>query len=386
MVAKQVQRRRGSKSQIDAMVPALAEVVIDTSNNRQVIGDGITLGGAATVPNVFDLQTQEFSFSTAGGTANALTINLPVAPKSISQPLTIKFKASLSNTGSVTLHVNSIGSPVPIRKFVGNSLVDLRAGDFVVGNFYEVTHNGTVFVLTSSGASNNSYQVFTTNGTWTKPAGTFAFVEVWGGGGGGSTGGGVNNGGGGGGSYNSSWFRLSDLPSSVSVQIGNGGNPLSVGGTTSFGTYLYGYGGGGGSGQGGGGGGGTLSPAIDVGANFFRKGGHPDGGEPAVGGTNSTQSGSSGFGGGGGGVSSGNITSPGGNSHQGGGGGASGSATTYNGGNSFYGGGGGARSGAGGTSVRGGNGGTNGQAGGVPGGGGGTQASGGRGECRIWVF
>jgi len=43
--ATQVQRRRGTAAQVAAFTPALGEDVVDTSNNRLVVGDGSTLGG-----------------------------------------------------------------------------------------------------------------------------------------------------------------------------------------------------------------------------------------------------------------------------------------------------------------------------------------------------
>lgn len=44
-MAKQVKIRRGTEAQCDAMTPALAEFIYDTTNKQVRIGDGSTLGG-----------------------------------------------------------------------------------------------------------------------------------------------------------------------------------------------------------------------------------------------------------------------------------------------------------------------------------------------------
>jgi hypothetical protein len=149
-------------------------------------------------------------------------------------------------------------------------------------------------VLTSQGAGvapvwgaggGANLQVFTSSGTWTKPAGAqFVMVELWGAGGGGGSGArwasGFDprgGGGGGGGAYGFRVFQAADLGATESVTIGaggtggaavtvndTGGNFGTVGGNTTFGALLTMYGGspGGagtaGSGGEGGSGGGVL--------------------------------------------------------------------------------------------------------------------------------
>jgi len=243
--------------------------------------------------------------------------------------------------------------------------------------YWDNTGKRLVCGTDQTGSGSGDYQVFTTNGTWNKPAGVNdhqkIIVEFWGGGGGGVQNSG-EGGGGGGGAYRRLELRAGDVASAVSVSVGLGGTPGNNGGNSSFGSYGTAYGGGGADGNCGGGGGGTLSAGLAGGAS----------GDP-LGGTNG---GSSLFGGGGRRCFS---TSAGGYSLYGGGGGGG-----ENGGDSTYGGAGGAGavtgSGVGGVSLYGGNGGntSSGRNGSVPGGGGagalsGTAGSGARGEVRVWV-
>jgi hypothetical protein len=246
------------------------------------------------------------------------------------------------------------------------------------GNY--LTTNGTTAswgVVPSS-----SVEVFTSSGTFVKPAnGTIAYVQLWGGGGGGGRNQGGNASAGGGGACIHRWFNLSDLASSISVTIGTGGVGTAVngagttGGTSSFGALFSAFGGSGGgaSGSGGGGGGGSLS------AGAIQDGGSGHGptysGANGYDGTSSARKGD--FGGGGGG---GSVT-PGGSSVWGGGGGRGVSSNTVG------------ELGA--VSLHGGNGGTgnNAGAGAAPGGGGGasrlsgvSSGAGGRGECRVYVW
>lgn len=214
------------------------------------------------------------------------------------------------------------------------------------------------------------YQVFTSSGTWTKPAtgGNFAKVEVWAGGGGAST-----NVVGGGGAYNSAIIPLADLPSTVSVSVGAGGVGNAFGGDSNFGSYVTAYGGS----PGGGGGGVNSRGHISNGS-----GGNP---RPGVSSTTADGAANSVLGGGGAQTAlSGSKLA--GDSVYGGGGGSS--AVGGVGGNSIYGGGGGGTTG--GTSIYGGNGGGLNADGNAPGGGAGYGASasrtGGRGEVRVTVY
>jgi len=141
------------------------------------------------------------------------------------------------------------------------------------GQVVKVNSGASAIEFGDAGGGLQSQQVFTSSGTWTKPAGIKTVkVTVTGGGGGGGGGTGSFNQGGGGGSGGTS-IRIIDV-SSVTTQAvtvggaGSGGSAGgSSGGTSSFGSYCTASGGAGGyAGQGGGrcGGGAASGGQINI--------------------------------------------------------------------------------------------------------------------------
>lgn len=143
------------------------------------------------------------------------------------------------------------------------------------GEFLYTTDTKQVYIGDGTTAGGNSIttpanvQIFTSSGTWTKPAGaqTVTVICIGGGGGGGSGCKGATvtlrsgGGGGGGGGYSVATFKASDIAASVSVTVGAGGtsgasqtvnssngNAGGAGGNTTFGSHVASRGGTGGNG------------------------------------------------------------------------------------------------------------------------------------------
>jgi hypothetical protein len=228
-------------------------------------------------------------------------------------------------------------------------------------------------------------QIFTADGTWTKPSWAtdgkeLVIVHMWGGGGGGGVS--VAGSGGGGGAFVFGYFIAGNLGSTQAVTVGLGGAQTATfvsaaDGANSIFAGLTAYGGQGmySSGAGGGGGGWFSRDTTE----------NQEGGAPLGGANTAGSSPDSTFGGG---YGAGNVTRSGQSIYGGGGGGCS---SFFSGANSVYGGGGGMGvTGTNGKSIFGGDGGTRTVAASAPGGGGGSNTtsigSGARGEVRVYTL
>jgi len=173
------------------------------------------------------IRSQGLNFTTASGTANALTLTLnsPIASYAAAAGMPIRFVAAHSNTGAATVSIDGLGH-IPIVRPLGQPV---QQGDMIGGRIVDAILTGTVLQLT--GLTQNltaGYFGWATAGsyTWTVPAGVYWIaLEVAGGGGGGAGANGnlVFAGGGGG----ASGVALSVLPVTpgdvLTVTVGAGG-------------------------------------------------------------------------------------------------------------------------------------------------------------------
>ena len=187
----------------------------------------------------------------------------------------------ISLSGLLTTNLNLIFPAIPFSWIVTNGCT----GAFVIT---AKTASGTGVVLQTTGptviygdgtniyyslSTNITRQVFTSNGTWTKPAG-LKYAEIVCISAGGSGAKGTNGGGGGGaGAETQGLFAASSLSATETVTVGTGGASKTTngngndGGNSSFGSHLVCTGGAGGQGTLGGSSG-TVSTAGDFGGGL----------------------------------------------------------------------------------------------------------------------
>lgn len=151
-MATQVQIRGAASGTQNARTLAARELDVDTTNRRIAVHDGVRAGGYH-MANYFDVQNQAFSYVGASGT-NAITATYAPVPSAYAAGQSFKFKAAATNTGAVTLNVNSLGAKnVYKRDKASGSLVALVAGDIINGGVYTVDYDGTQFQLISDSAA-----------------------------------------------------------------------------------------------------------------------------------------------------------------------------------------------------------------------------------------
>lgn len=145
MTATQTQIRRDTSANLAGVTPALSELAHDVTNDRLRIGNGTTQGGII-MPKAIDLISNYFTAATAGGSANALTLDLPVNAPAYTQNMVVRFKASATNTGATTIDVDGLGAK-NIYKISNGTIGALAAGDIIIGGMYEIVYDGAQFQL-----------------------------------------------------------------------------------------------------------------------------------------------------------------------------------------------------------------------------------------------
>jgi len=167
MAIQQQIRRAATGTQV-ARTLTSGELDFDTTLGRLNVHNGSTAGGIKH-PNYADIQKQTFSYTSVSGT-NALTATLAPALTVYTAGQSIEFQAVATNTGAVTINVNSLGAKNVYKKdTLTGTLVSLVAGDIINTGVYRITYDGTQYQLIGAGGSSSSsvfelISVVSTNG------------------------------------------------------------------------------------------------------------------------------------------------------------------------------------------------------------------------------
>lgn len=214
---------------------AIANMISQSNGGTNVLDDG----NVATLTAAFidAVQAANAVLLTSVSGTNTITATFApsaIAPTSYAAGQRWVLIPAVTNTGPVTLNINSIGART-ISKNGPTGPIALVAGDLVAGNLYSLTDAGSQLIVTGRPSSASvTTQVFTASGTWSRPTGVKSVVvEVLGAGGGG---GGSNSGtlsffsgsGGGAGGYARKWIDVTNIATST-ITIGAAGSGGSAG-------------------------------------------------------------------------------------------------------------------------------------------------------------
>jgi hypothetical protein len=93
------------------------------------------------------VQSQKLNYPVVGGSANAITLTLPLAPLNLAAlvGVPIRFLATAANTGAVTLAVNGLAATAARRR----GQIAVAANHWLAGDLVEVVYDGVQFQVVS---------------------------------------------------------------------------------------------------------------------------------------------------------------------------------------------------------------------------------------------
>ena len=148
-MATQVQWRRGTHAQVLAFTGAIGEIVVDLTQSRLVLQDGVTPGGA---PHALlsDVQGATPTWKTVGGTADAITLASTNPLAVLSAGTKAEFKAAGSSTSTApTINLDSTGN-----KTVQQNGQPLVQNAIVSGSTYLIEYDGVYWQLVGASGGN----------------------------------------------------------------------------------------------------------------------------------------------------------------------------------------------------------------------------------------
>ena len=150
----QVQIRGNTQTTQEARTLVSRELDVNTTDNRLCVHNGSRAGGIPHV-NCYDQQNSEFNYASVTGT-NALVGSVRVVPNGYIEGASYIIKISATNTGSVTLNLNSLGAKT-LKKMNNGVLSNLDAGDLISGMITQVFYDGTHFQLIRIGTQKTQW-------------------------------------------------------------------------------------------------------------------------------------------------------------------------------------------------------------------------------------
>lgn len=153
--------------------PAVANTTIASADFNSLTSDFETAFNSGITQSQDGSLT--YAVPTTGDAADAYVVLLTPAITSYATGLNFRFKAAYANTGASTININSLG----IKNILTKSGGSLNAGAIVANGIYELTYDGTQFILSDnpvgkfvtgagSYSSTTSYTLSTpSDSTWT---------------------------------------------------------------------------------------------------------------------------------------------------------------------------------------------------------------------------
>lgn len=160
---------------VEALDSARCKVVNNATTGRttyQVVGSKATVDALIVTAQTATIATP-YGEATGSGT---YTATLAPAPTSLASGLTVKVKFGTTNSGAATLNVNGLGA-VAIKKGVSTALV---ASDIIASAVYELTHDGTNWVIAGVQLSDYGAAVTASANTYTLALSPAATVLITG--------------------------------------------------------------------------------------------------------------------------------------------------------------------------------------------------------------
>ncbi len=164
-MSEQLQLRRGTAAQLAAFTPQAGELVVDTTNNRLVVGDGSTVGGfpaaklaetplatnalntLASGANGANLQFGVLEFLVSG--LSGATVTPPTQIPANAIVLSVGCRVTTAITGATSFSVGVSGTPGQFGSGLSLSLGSVNNGVIGPTAFYSATS----LVLTAAGSN-----------------------------------------------------------------------------------------------------------------------------------------------------------------------------------------------------------------------------------------